>query len=82
MDTKGSDGLVFRVFFTGEKIGRADSIEEAQKIVHSHPRYRKTWYGKKGRATFRHPNSTDRIASREYFAIYDNGGYRWSIRPR
>ena len=59
-----------------EILGKHSSIKEAQKVITEHPKYKKTLFTKKGEASSKNLNKN------EHFAIYDNRGFRWSIRSK
>jgi len=70
----GESERKFIVWHNGEMLGKFDTLEEARQVIYNHPDYKKSWYGKKGRATTNNPNEN------AYFKIYDTEGYGWYIR--
>lgn len=68
--------LKFNVWYTGEKLGKFDSLKEAQDYIKDHSNYKKSYFTKRGKASSKNPNQE------EYFKIYDTEGYGWTIRDR
>lgn len=72
-----NENILYSANFNGERIGeRVETLKEAQELIASHPSYKKTRFTKKGDASSNNPNR------KEWFAIYDNMGGRWSIRNK
>jgi hypothetical protein len=61
-------------WYSNDRIGRFDSLQEAKDAIKNHPKYKKSLFTKKGDANSRNPNSE------EYFRIYDNNGAGWYIQ--
>ena len=59
-----------------EDLGKHPSIQDAQKSIYEHPKYKKTYFTKKGEASSKNPNEN------EHYSIYDSRGARWSIRAK
>jgi hypothetical protein len=57
-----------------ESIGPFESVEEAKKCINEHSGYKKSWYTKKGIASFNNPDSSS------YFRITDSEGGMWFIK--
>ena len=58
------------------KLGKFDTLKEAQSCIANNEKYKKTLFTKKGKATSKNENV------KENFAIYDNMGYGWTIRDK
>lgn len=71
-----NENLKFNVWYSGESLGKFNSLEEAQDHIKNHPKYKKSYFTKKGLASSKNPNS------KEYFRIFDSNGYGWTIRDR
>lgn len=67
------NNLKFNAWYTGNHLGKFDTLKEAQQTIKNHEKYKKSLFTKKGKATSRNENQ------KEYFAIYDNQGYGWTI---
>ena len=67
------NNLKFNAWFTGEKLGKFDTLKEAQQIIKDHENYKKSLFTKKGKATSKNKEQ------KQYFAIYDTQGYGWTI---
>jgi hypothetical protein len=65
---------IFNVWFSGEHLNTFTSLKEAQKCITEHPKYKKSYFTKKGDASGKNPNK------KECFRIYDNNGYGWYIK--
>ena len=66
--------IKYIAWFTGEKLGKFDTLKEAQDCIQKNENYKKSLYTKKGLATSK--NKNDKL----YFRIYDTSGYGWTIR--
>jgi hypothetical protein len=75
--------MKFRLFYGDDLIGKFETLEDAQAVIYAHHDYKKSWYTKKGEPSSRHP-AVRELRSKESrsFSIYDDRGYRWSIRAR
>ncbi|QSF43511.1 hypothetical protein [Paenibacillus tianjinensis] len=66
--------IKFNVWFCRERLGICESVSDAQNIIYSHPKYKKSLFTKRGKTSSNNPNQN------EYFSIYDSEGYGWNIR--
>ncbi|MDV3429218.1 MAG: hypothetical protein LIR50_19695 [Bacillota bacterium] len=71
-----NNNLKFNVWYAGEKLGIFNTLDNAQNCIYNHPKYKKSYFTKKGKASSRNPNQD------EYFKIYDSKGYGWTIRAK
>jgi len=63
----------YNAWYSGEKLGVFDKLNEAQQVIKNHDNYKKSLFTNKGKPTSRNKDHDN------YFAIYDTNGYGWTL---